>query len=101
MPSKKESRSQGSSAKPRAKPRKVGIQDVPGGLGLKRRERSDDADSEGSGGTLPASESPLKRKRIRTNQYLAVKPNSSIAARALECGVSMKDLVKDQQASTT
>jgi hypothetical protein len=94
MGSKKDSRPKGSSDKSQAKKaRKVGIQDVPGGLGVKRRERSDDADSEGPGGTPPTSDataSPAKKKN-KTDR----------AARALKCGVSLKEISKDEQARTT
>lgn len=98
MAPKKDSRPKGSSDKSQAKKaRKVGIQDVPGGLGVKkRRERSDDADSEGPGGTPPTSSTssatdPPAKKKNKTDR----------AARALKCGVSLKEISKDEQASTT
>lgn len=94
MASKKDPRPKGSPDKSRAKKaRKVGIQDVPGGLGVKRRERSDDADSEGPGGTPPTS--------AATNSPVKKKNKTDRAARALECGVSLKEISKDEQASTT
>jgi hypothetical protein len=93
MAPKQDSRPEGSPDKSRAKKaRKVGIQDVPGGLGVKRRDRSDDANSEGSGKTPPTSATNFPaKKKMKTDR----------AAYALKCGVSLKEISKDEQASTT